>query len=105
MKLLYGIVLLCLSATWSVLWCAPLSDPMLEAGYQVLFVLVASLALFPVFWATWLLDRAFRAPLVSTTPPKLPVKKRHIEAKTETDDRPSGRTREEETKPPTPAAA
>jgi hypothetical protein len=105
MKLLSGIVLLCLSAIWVVLWCAPLSDPMLDAGAQVLFVLVATLALIPVFWATWLIDRAWRAPLVSTTIPKVPVQKRHIEAKAESDDQPSGLTPDAEIKPPTPAAA
>jgi hypothetical protein len=105
-KMLCGVVLLCLSALWAFLWCAQLSDPMLDAGYQVLFVLVASLALIPVFWATWLIDSAWRAPLTSTTAPiALQVRRRDIEAKTESDDKPFGVTPAAETKPPTPAAA
>lgn len=71
-KLLCGVVLLCLSLIWVVLWCAQLSDPLstdFNAVYRVIFVLVASLAFIPVFWAASLLDGAGRAHHVSATAP------------------------------------
>lgn len=98
MKLLGGIALLCLSATWIVLWCAQLSEPLL-ADYQVVFILVASLALIPVLWATSLLDRAQREPVEPAAAPKppvaLPPPKPHIEATTESDDQFGGLTLDE----------
>lgn len=122
MKLLCGIVLLSLSALWGIFWCAQFSSPLSAYdGSQAVFVLVASLALIPVFWATSLLDAAWRAPLAPTTTLiARPVRERHIEAKTKSDDQPTGLAPDErgreladasianasaETQSPTPVAA
>lgn len=89
MKLLCGVVLLCLSAFWAVFW---LSDPLLSyyADYQVVSVLVAGLALIPAFWATSILDGALRAPLAPAAAAKRlvahSVRDPCIEAKTKSDD-------------------
>lgn len=100
MKLLYGIALLCLSALWATFWCAQVSDPLLT-DYQVVFVLVASLALIPVFWATSLIDQAWRAPLAPATRPILVMaRKPRIEAEAERDDQPAAL---EESSPELPA--
>jgi hypothetical protein len=61
-KLLGSISLVLLSGLWAIFWCAQLSDLSLT-DYSVVFVLVASLALIPVFWATSLINRAWRRPL------------------------------------------
>lgn len=95
--MLGGIVLLCFSAIWIVHWCEQASR--LHAGDyhddQVVFVLTAGLALIPTMWATWLIDRAWRASLeprvskrlITTQLPRL-----CIETKPKNDDQLAGLT-------------
>jgi hypothetical protein len=100
-KLLGGIVLLGLSLLWAVLWGEQASGPY-AAGYpdyQVVFILVASMALIPTIWATSLIDRACRLSLELATAPKelsaLPAPKPHTETETESDGQLVGLTLDE----------
>ena len=72
MKLLGGVGLLCLSVVWALFWCVQLSHPTVAyyTEYKVLFILVASLAIIPLFWGTSLLDQAIRAPVAPETAPE-----------------------------------
>jgi hypothetical protein len=91
-----GIALLCVSAAWAFFWCAQLSTPFLvfDPGYQAVYILVASLALIPIFWATWLIDQAWRNPTEAAGRRErliaVPTPNPHIEPKTESDSRFAG---------------
>jgi hypothetical protein len=84
-KMLGGVGLLCLSVLWALFWCIQLSHPMVAyyTEYKVLFILVASLAIIPLFWGTSLLDQAIRAPIAPEAAPEWlvtpPLQNFHIE--------------------------
>src|SRR5579864_5847431 len=91
-KMVGGVALLCASAAWVFFWCAQLSTPFLifDPGYQAVYILVASLALIPIFWATWLIDQAWRTPFEAAVKPKQLIAvsmKPRIETKAESDER------------------
>jgi len=95
-----GIALLCVSVAWVLFWCAQLSNPFaFYAEYQAVYILVASLALIPIFWATWLIDQAWRTPFETAAKPErliaVSMPKPHIELKTESEDRFAGLTPDE----------
>ena len=92
-KLFSGIVLLCLSAIWVVFWCSQVSTLLLgdyDGGDQFVFIVVAGLALAPVFWAIMLIDRGWHAPAEDSTPSKrlivVPASKPPVEAEMENDE-------------------
>ena len=90
MKSLGGVVVLCLSVVWAIFWCSQFSNRVLTYdGYWVPILVLASLALIPVLWATSLIDRAWRAPrepVIAAKPFVAPlVQKPSIEANTERD--------------------
>jgi hypothetical protein len=89
-KLLGGIVLLGLSMLWAVLWGEKASGPYAAVypDYQVVLILVASMALIPTIWATSLIDRACRlSPKLVTAPEELiALPEPHTETETESDD-------------------
>jgi hypothetical protein len=110
--MLGGFGLLCLSGAWALFWCGQLSHPMVAyyAEYKVLFILLASPAIIPLFWGTSLLDAAIRAPVAAATMPKMiitpPLQNFHIEpTKTESEQEAAGLTPDAPALPDFPDAA